>query len=119
MDLRYTITSADDREAQRIYYSWLAPTSWISRLATPFGLTALGLGVYAYFTHNRALAFSLFGCGLFLLVKVTLPQFLRIRLGTSKNLNCQCQIDVGDYGITFGGSGDNRSLRWTEFRKYC
>jgi YD repeat-containing protein len=119
MNLSYTITRTDDREAQRIYYSWLAPSSWISRLGTPFGLTALGLGIYAYVTHNLGLAFSLFGCCLLLLVKVSLPQFLRSHFGTSKNLNRHFEIDVGDHGIIFRGSGDDRSLRWTDFRKYC
>lgn len=119
MNLSYTITRTDDREAQRIYYSWLAPTSWVSRVGTPFGLTALGLGIYAYVTHNLGLAFSLFGCWLFLLVKVTLPQFLRVRFGSSKNLNCHFEVDIGDHGMIFSGSGDDRSLQWTDFRKYC
>jgi YD repeat-containing protein len=119
MNLSYTISRADDREAQRIYYSWLAPTSWISRLGTPFGLTALGLGIYAYVTHNLGLAFSLFGCCVFLLLKISLPQFLRTHFGASKNLNRHFEIDVGDHGIIFRGSGDYRSLQWTDFRKYC
>jgi YD repeat-containing protein len=119
MRISYTVTPADDREALRTYYSALVPMAWFSGVATPFALTALGLGIYAYLTHNRPLAISFFACCAFILLKISLPQFLRTHFASSSRLTRQVEVDIGEYGIVSAAADDKTNSSWDEFRKYC
>jgi YD repeat-containing protein len=119
MRLSYTITPADDREALRTYYSALVPMAWFSGVATPFALTALGLGIYAYLTHNQPLALSFFACCAFILLKISLPQFLRTHFARSSRPDRQVEVDIGEYGIVSIAEGDKSNRSWAEFRTYC
>src|SRR5262249_49095267 len=120
MKLDFAITEADSREASRLYYRNLAPMGWFWDVALPFACTALGLGIYAYASGNRALAISLFACAAYL-AKGCIAQWLAIYFKRAKNCipGRHFEIDAGQYGM-FVASTDGKSERtWSEFRNFC
>ena len=127
MKLTYTVTADERRHGQRIYDSALAPMRWLTGIAEPLSLVALGLCIYWYATGSRALAISLFASFAYLFSKGFLLRFIRELLADRRKSELEhLQLDTGDTGITFSVIGDTPSgslassqKRWPEFRGYC
>ena len=125
MILNYTVTADDRRQAWQIYDSALAPMRWLTAIAQPFSLAALGFGIYCYAIGNRALAFSLFlGFG-YLFCKGLLLRFFRNLMAARRGSESEhFQLETSDPGIAFSpfgapSSGSTSSLTsWSQFRGY-